>query len=413
MRNYPYVTPITAKMNLVATLGFEQARECVLSKLGERRPGPRVEAVALNESAGRVLAVDLRADRDFPAVSRSARDGFAVRAADLPGELTVIGEVRAGELFAGEVHQGQAVEIMTGAPMPRGADSVVMVEHVSVSGDRVTIQRTLQHGDNVSPQGSQARKNDPLLKSGHRLGFAEVALLATAGHSSISVFARPRVAIVATGDEIVEVDETPADYQIRNSNAQSLAVQVARAGGCPQVLPVARDVCDATRELVEQGLRSDLLLLSGGVSAGKYDIVERVLADLGAEFYFDRVLIMPGQPLVFGRAQGKFFFGLPGNPASTMVTFEVFARAAVELLGGQREAMLPLLRSRLAREFRQKTGLTRFLPAKLSADGSEVEAVSWQGSGDVPALTRANAFLVTEPDREHWPAGDWIRVLLK
>jgi len=221
------------------------------------------------------------------------------------------------------------------------------------------------------------------------------------------------VAIIATGDEIVELNQKPLDYQIRNSNAQSLAAQVARAGGCPNILPIARDNYDATRELVEQGLRDDLLLLSGGVSAGKYDIVERVLADLGAEFFFDRVLIQPGQPLVFGRVRGKFFFGLPGNPASTMVTFEVFARAALEILGGQTESMLPLLSAKLTRDFRQKPGLTRFLPARLSENGSEVEPVRWQGSGDVPALTRANAFLVTEQDREHWVAGDWIQVLMK
>jgi molybdopterin molybdotransferase len=177
------------------------------------------------------------------------------------------------------------------------------------------------------------------------------------------------------------------------------------------ILPVARDVYESTRQLVEQGFRFDLLLISGGVSAGKYDIVERVLADQGAEFFFDRVLIQPGQPLVFGKAKGKFFFGLPGNPASTMVTFEVFARAAVELLGGQNDPILPLLWSKLSRDFRQKPGLTRFLPAQLSENGSEVTPVSWQGSGDVPALTRANAFLVTEPDRERWAAGDWIRVL--
>ena len=176
---------------------------------------------------------------------------------------------------------------------------------------------------------------------------------------------------------------------------------------------MARDVYDATRELVEQGLRSDLLLLSGGVSAGKYDIVERVLAELGAEFFFDRVLIQPGQPLVFGRARDKFFFGLPGNPASTMVTFEIFARAAVEMLGGEKEPVLPMLWSKLTQDFRQKTGLTRFLPCRVSADGSEVTPVRWQGSGDVPAQARANAFLVTDPERETWAAGELIRVLLK
>ncbi len=210
-----------------------------------------------------------------------------------------------------------------------------MVEHVSVSGERVNVPRTLQPNENVSLAGSQARRGEVLLDPGVRLDFARIALLASVGRPRVSVFVRPQVALLATGDEIVQVNETPLDCQVRNSNVESLAVQVARAGGCPHILPVARDLYDATRELVERGLQSDLLLLSGGVSAGKYDIVERVLADLGAEFFFDRVLIMPGQPLVFGRAQGKFFFGLPGNPASTLVTFEIFARAAVELLGGQ------------------------------------------------------------------------------
>ncbi len=397
----------------MATLSFEQARACVLAKLQESRVAPCTENIGLSEAAGRVLAEPIRADRDSPAVSRSVRDGFAVRAADLPGDLLIVGEVRAGEAFSAEVQPGQAVEIMTGAPLPRGADCVVMVEHVSVAGPRVQVPRTLQPGENVSPQGSQARKDELLLAPGVRLDFTRIALLASVGRSRVSVFVQPKVALIATGDEIVEVDQTPLDYQVRNSNVQSLAVQVARAGGRPHILPVAKDLYAATRELVEQGLHLDLLLLSGGVSAGKYDIVEKVLADLGAEFFFDRVLIMPGQPLVFGRAQGKFFFGLPGNPASTLVTFEIFARAAVELLAGQNEAPLPLLWTRLSRELRQKTGLTRFLPARLNADGSAVEALSWQGSGDVPALARANAFVVTEPEREQYPAGEWIRVLMK
>lgn len=376
-------------------------------------PAPAQEEVALLEAAGRVLAGAVSADRDYPPVARSVRDGFAVRAADVPGELRVIGEVRAGESFAGEVHAGEAVEIMTGAPLPRGAEAVVMVEHVKVSGDRVNVPRALEHGENISPQGCEARRNEALLDPGRRLGFAEIGLLAMVGRPRVRVFRKPDVAILATGDEIVEVAETPREYQIRNSNAQALAVQVMRAGGCPRILPVAPDTYAGTRELVEQGLKSDLLLLSGGVSAGKYDLVERVLADLGAEFFFDRVLIQPGQPLVFGKAQGRFFFGLPGNPASTMVTFEIFARAAVELLGGQAKSILPLLWSRLTREFRQKTGLTRFLPATLNSDGSEITPIRWQGSGDVPSLARANAFLVTEPERESWPAGDLIRILMK
>jgi molybdopterin molybdotransferase len=249
-------------------------------------------------------------------------------------------------------------------------------------------------------------------------------MLAAFGRFKVQAYGKPVVAIIATGDEIVEVHQTPEEFQIRNSNAWSLAAQVTRAGGTPRLLPVARDTVEHTRESIEQGLAADLLLLSGGVSAGKYDVVEEVLAGFGAEFYFDRVLIQPGQPLVFGHAaafeykagghnSGKFFFGLPGNPSSTMVTFEVFARAAVELLSGEEEIQLHMPFARLTRDFRHRIGLTRFLPARLSSDGSEVTPVEWHGSGDVPALTRANAYLVTHPDRAEYPRGELIRVLLK
>ncbi len=252
-----------------------------------------------------------------------------------------------------------------------------------------------------------------VLRAGKRLDYSGTAMLAAFGRTRVKVYRKPEVAIVATGDEIVETDETPREFQIRNSNACSLAAQVARAGGIPRVLAVARDTVEHTRGMVEQGLRSDLLLLSGGVSAGKYDVVEEVLARFGAEFFFDRVLIQPGQPLVFGRARERFFFGLPGNPASTMVTFEVFARAALELLGGQEETALHMPWARLTREFRHRAGLTRFLPARLSPNGGEVTPVEWSGSGDIPAMTRANAYLVADPDKAEYAQGEWIRVLLK
>jgi molybdopterin molybdotransferase len=188
---------------------------------------------------------------------------------------------------------------------------------------------------------------------------------------------------------------------------------VARAGGEPEVLGVARDTAAHTREYIERGLKADLLLLSGGVSAGKYDIVEPVLAEFGAEFYFDRVLIQPGQPLVFGRAAGTFFFGLPGNPSSTMVTFEIFARAALELIAGQSETPLPMPLARLTQEFRHRAGLTRFLPARLSESGDEITPVAAHGSSDVPALTRANVYLVADPEKPEYRRGDLIQVLAK
>jgi molybdopterin molybdotransferase len=368
--------------------------------------------VGLSGGAGRVLAYAAAAARDSPALARSVRDGFAVRSIDVPGALDVIGEVRAGERFSGEVGRGQAVEIMTGAPMPAGADAVVMVEHTRRDGARVVIDRSAEPRQFINPKGCEAAAGEKVLHAGTRLDYSGVALLAAVGHSRVKVCARPTVGIIATGDEIVEPNETPEEFQIRNSNAWSLAAQVARAGGIPRVLPVARDTLEHTRGIVEQGLECDLLLLSGGVSAGKHDVVEPALAALGAEFFFDRVLIQPGQPLVFGRARGKFFFGLPGNPASTMVTFEIFARAALERLGGEESPTLNFTAARLTREFRHRIGLTRFLPARLHEDAT-LTPVDWHGSGDVPSIARANAYLVADPDRAEYPAGEWIQVLPK
>ncbi len=386
-----------------------------------------IECIALADADQRVLGEEIRADRDYPPFARSARDGFAIHAADAPGAVCVIGETRAGEAFPGSPALGEAVEIMTGAPVPEGADAVVMIEHTARDAEFVKISRSLKVGENITPRGDEAREGDLLLSPGQRLGYAEIALIAMVGHAPVQVFRRPRVAILPTGDELVEAGERPGPVQIRNSNAASLAVQVRRAGGIPEILPIARDNEESTRELIARGLEADLLLLSGGVSAGKYDVVERVLAEAGAEFFFDRVSIQPGQPVVFGqvsprekqdgsrhgRCAPKFFFGLPGNPASTMVTFEIFARAAIEKMQGLEQPPLRLLRARLTREFRHKPGLTRFLPARLSADGAAVEPEPWKGSGDVASLARANAFLVAEPDREAWAAGDEIRILLR
>ncbi|HWF10987.1 MAG TPA: gephyrin-like molybdotransferase Glp [Bryobacteraceae bacterium] len=393
-------------------LTFPDARTLVLREVSAHVTEPAIEKVSLDDSFGRILALDATADRDYPQFNRSVRDGFAVRASDIPGRLRVIGEVRAGQRIEQTVQPGEAVEIMTGAPVPEGADAVVMVEHC-VRHDDGSIETTQEArpGSNIAHTACEARAGSAVLPRGSRIDHAAIGWLATIGCARVSVYRRPRVAILATGDEIVTIDETPAPHQIRNSNSYSLAAQVRRAGGEPVILPVARDERNATATLIARGLESDLLLLSGGVSAGKYDFVEAALADCGAEFCFDRVLIQPGQPVVFGKARGRFFFGLPGNPASTMVTFELFGRAALELLAGAKDAPLPLTLARLTRPFRHKPGLTRFLPANISC--GEVTPVDWQGSGDVPSLCRANAFLVADPNQAEYAASDLIPVLLK
>jgi molybdopterin molybdotransferase len=398
-------------MRVVATVSFDEGRQMVVATVQAACKLPETETVSLLAADGRVLAEDVRADRDYPAADRSIRDGFAVRSVDLDGRaLRVIGEAKAGGKFPGTVATGEAVEIMTGAPVPSGADQIVMVEHVTREDGSIRTPQGASPGQFINPKGVEARVGETVIHRGKRLGFADIALLATVGRASMTVYRQPRVAILATGDEVVPVEAIPTDEQVRNSNSMALAAQVVRAGGLPVVLPVAKDDLPETRRLIAEGLQCDLLLMSGGVSAGKYDLVEQVLGEFGAEFVFDRVLIQPGQPLVFGKAQGRFFFGLPGNPASTMVTFELFASLALRLLGGEAEPRLRIATAALTEPFRHKTGLTRFLPATL-CDG-RLTPIAWQGSSDVPSLSRANSFLIARPDRTEWPAGEAIEVLL-
>jgi molybdopterin molybdotransferase len=397
-------------MNLVAAIAFSEARRMVIDRVRAAAPKPPVETVPLTSAAGRVLAQSIHADRDYPPRPRSVRDGFAVRAADVPAELAIIGEVRAGEEPRLSLSASEAIEIMTGASVPAGADAVVMVEHVRVDGPRLFVDRPVEAGLNISPQGGDAAEGATLLRPGARIGYAEIALLASVGAVYVDVYKRPSVAILATGDELVAVDARPEPHQVRNSNSHSLVEQVIQAGGEAHMLPVAKDSMEDTVELIREGLQCDLLLLSGGVSAGKYDLVELALTTLEAEFFFDRVLIQPGQPCVFGAARGAFFFGLPGNPASTMVCYEVLARAAQELLSGVLEPRLPIAFARLTKPFRHKPGLTRFLPATLHDDGT-ITPRGWSGSGDIAALAAANAWLVADPEKPELAEGEWIAVL--
>ncbi|MGC8793952.1 MAG: gephyrin-like molybdotransferase Glp [Bryobacteraceae bacterium] len=400
-------------MTSVSAISFWEARRCVIEQVSHACPRPPVEVVELEAAEGRVLAEDLYADRDYPPCDRSLRDGYAVRAPDTPGNLRIAGEVRAGTRLERALDQGEAAEIMTGAPLPMGADAVVMYEEAQRDGLFVNVPAPVEAGSWVRRRGEEARRGERLLAAGHRIGFAEIALLAALGKRRVQVYRRPKVAILATGDEIVELDCEPAEHQIRSSNAWSLAAQVRRAGGLPELLPVAPDRLEATRELIARGLESDLLLISGGVSAGKYDLVAPAARGLHAQFFFCGVRMQPGYPLLFGRARGTFFFGLPGNPVCTMVGFEALARAALELLAGQSESVLPVLLARLATPFRHKPGVTRLAPVRLNADGYTVTPIPWRGSGDIFTLPRCHGFLIADADRESYQAGELVRVLLR
>jgi len=405
-------------------VGFDEAVEIVLQHAAEL-DRLSTEMLALLDCRGRVLAETMVADRDQPPFDRSTRDGFAVQAAeDGKGELRVVGQVRAGERWQGEaLERGAAIEIMTGAPMPEGADAVVMVEHVERLGEvvRLVEGRTIRAGENVVRRGSEARRGEDLLAAGTVMGAAEIALAAACGRVELRVHRRPAVAIVATGDELVELDLPVGEQQIRNSNSYELAAMVADAGGTPRRLAVARDLREELLERVTEGQTADLLLLSGGVSMGKYDLVEEVLADVGAEFFFTGVKMQPGKPVVFGRlpARGefpaRFFFGLPGNPISTQVTFHCFVEPLLRAMGGGAVQGPRFAQATLAEEIAGKAGLMRVLPARLTADRvrPEVRVVGWQGSGDLAANARANCYAVLPPDKERFAAGDVITILLR
>jgi molybdopterin molybdotransferase len=416
-------------------LTFEEARR-VVEQHASQIPPPKIETLPLLQAAGRVLAEPITADRDLPPFRRSTRDGYAVHSLDLatlPAKLKVIGEIKAGPLqLPFRLNRGETFSIMTGAPVPEGADAVVMLEYTSEQADSVEISRAVAPSENIVPQGAEAKRASLLLDPGTRLNEAAIALAASVGKSQLQVFARPRIAVLTTGDEIVEVDAAPSPTQIRNSNAYSLAAQIQKAGGEPVLLPIAPDEPRRLRQLIEEGLQSDLLIMTGGVSMGRYDLVEQVLTELKAEFLFTGAKIQPGRPVVFGSismcgagapARGasasaspedqKCFLGLPGNPVSTMVTFELFAKPILEALSGMPLHQMTFLHAKLRSEIKVKPGLTRFLPAILSGNyqDSKVELVPWQGSGDIAAQSRANCYVVIPPDRNQILAGEWIAVM--
>jgi molybdopterin molybdotransferase len=398
-------------------LTYQQARQTVIDQFAQKK-GPRSTTVVnIWESLGFVLAQQIKTDREYPPFNRSTRDGYAVRAADATqgADLRRTGEIKAGDTVTSPLNRWTCVQIMTGAAAPAGADAVVMIEHTQREGDKVRFDRDTIPGQNIVARGSEAKSGQVILSPGTRLGYAEVALAAQVGHTELLCAAKPRVAILSTGDEVVLIDQKPGPFQIRNSNSVSLAAQTKIAGGEPVLLGNAPDRLEALRAKIERGLKEDVLVMSGGVSMGKYDLVETVLKDLGAEFFFDAVAIRPGKPAVFGRCRDTFFFGLPGNPVSTMVTFELLVTAAIDLLNGAEARPLPLVQAQLGVALKEKPGLAHFLPARAEWQGStpEVKPLTWQGSGDVAAVARANCYLVVPADREEMPAGETVSILLR
>jgi molybdopterin molybdotransferase len=403
---------------------YQAARHTVIdvtTKLHREIPSEELDLNAdVPVAVGRVLLQDIFADRCYPPFDRSMRDGYALRSADAkeaPRTFCVVGESKAGTPFDGEVVEGQCVQIMTGACVPHGADAVVMLEYCHVgpasAADLITLDRPAKPEQNIVRAGTESAQGQKLLRRGQRLGYAELALAAQAGATRIRVARRPRVALLSTGDEVVPIDAQPGAYQIRNSNYVSLAAQVHLSGGEPVRLGNAPDALTDLHELIELGLHQDMLVLSGGVSKGKYDLVEDVLLALGAESRFESVDIRPGHPAVFATCAGKPVFGLPGNPVSTMITFELFAAPAIDILSGSEPRVIPLFRAKLAAGVDRRARLTHFIPARVSWVSGEavVSETPYQGSADIAGLVESNCFLVVRPEKLQLAAGEMVEVM--
>jgi molybdopterin molybdotransferase len=417
-------------------LEFEEAlAEVLWHAAAVAKPAPDRNPVALKDAIGRVIAEPVCADRDQPPFARSTRDGYAVRSVDVSSTsnaqpLRIVGSVRAGDVWRGApVGDCEAIEIMTGAPLPDGADAVLMVEHAEIGTDgrlRVAASRTLEAGENVVPRGAEASAGAELIAPRRQIGAAEIALAASCGYARLNVFEQPKVAIVATGDELVKLETKPEPWQIYNSNSYALTAMVAGEGGFGGKLEIAKDTLEDLRERIEQASVCDLMLLSGGVSMGKYDLVERVLAEYGAEFFFTGAMIQPGKPVVFGRMRRDrqseirdhdwiYFFGLPGNPVSTEVCFRLFVAPMLRAMAGQTQIAPRFVEAKLAEDVKGGSRVTRFLPALVESDWKQVSVrvVPWQGSGDLAANARANGFVVLPKGVEKFAAGESVRVLLR
>jgi molybdopterin molybdotransferase len=397
-------------------ISIERGVEIVMALAAQTARPDRTapESVPLTAALHRVLREEITADSDSPRFDKAIRDGFAVRYEDLssiPVELKIIGESRAGHSADGiTVIPAACCEIMTGAAMPAGANAVIMVEHTErLSPDRVRMMRGAREGEGLLRQGAEMCAGERLLQSGRKIQLADIGTLAGVGKAHVAVSARPRVAILATGDELVEVGETPDAGRIRNSNSYTLHSQVIAAGGEPVLLGIARDNFPDLREKIGQGLECDILLVSGGVSMGKYDFVESVFADFDVKVLFDQVAMKPGKPTVFGYRGDTFVFGLPGNPVSTMVAFYIFVRPLIQHLLQSDDAGFGTLEAQLDAPAKRDPARTAIVPALVHFEKGayRIRTAPWKGSSDLAGLSRANALIVIPQGEGMIDVGEW------
>ncbi len=378
------------------------------------------EKVGLMDALGRVLGEDIVATRDNPPWNNSAMDGFAVRWDDIkkehevtkPAELTIIEDVPAGQAATKTVGPGQAIRIMTGAPVPMGADTVVRVEFTESSATGVRVFQPEPRHANIRSRGEDVREGECIMPKGTSLRPAEMGMLAILAKSFVLAYQRPRVAILATGDELADLDEKFDENKIINSNSYGLAAAVQEAGGIPLLLGIARDTPESLKEKIAQGLGCDILVLSGGVSMGDYDFTKVVFAELGADMHFWKLAIRPGQPLAFGTIQGTLAFGLPGNPVSSMMTFEQLVRLAIMKMGGHRQWARPVVQAEFQEQFSKRPGRRHFLRGILEYQHGTltVRTTGPQGSGILTSMVKANGLIDIPEEVETVHPGDTVHV---
>jgi molybdopterin molybdotransferase len=392
---------------------FENARALILAKISSLP----TESVPLLEMVGRVLAEEIRAPWDMPRWDNSAMDGFAVRAADCGPmtQLLIEGYIPAGSTAEGiNVSSGKAVRIMTGAPTPAGCDTVVPVEETEEQDGRLVIKGQVKLGDHIRVRGEDVRKDDLVIAAGSVLRPAEINMLASFGFQSAVVFRRARVAILSTGDELVEPGEEAGPGKIMNSNAYSLAAAVKEVGGEPVLLGIARDNRESLTEKLYAGLQADVLITTAGVSMGDRDLVCEVLQEVGVERLFWKVDIKPGRPTAFGLKQDKPVFSLPGNPVSSMVTFEELVRPALLKMMGHQHVIKPFIKAILKETTSKKAGRTQFLRVRVVDNGGQLVASSPgdQNTGILSTLLRANGIAVLPAERDQIEAGEEVDIHL-
>ena len=378
------------------------------------------ERLPILQALGRVLAENIFASRNIPPWDNSAMDGYAVREEDIlstskekPVILRVLGDLPAGKVFKGRGGAGEAVRIMTGAPLPHGFDTVVPVEDTEKDGERVRILANPGKGKNIRLSGEDVKSGERILEEGTLLRPAHIGMLASIQRSMVSVYQQPRVAVLSTGDELLEIDEPWENGKIVNSNSYSLAALVAESGAIPIQLGIAKDRREDLTAKIRQGLVADLLLTSGGVSVGDYDLVKEMLNELG-QMNFWKVAMRPGQPLAFGMISGKPLFGLPGNPVSSMVSFEQFVRPSILKMSGYKDLFRPTLHAILREDISKKAGLVHFIRCRLILEKGKVYATTTgeQGSGILSSMVKAQGLIVLPREQTLAQVGEAVKVIL-